>query len=229
MKIFKILSGVNKSVFREPISIVLLSVPFILILAVKLGLPPLAILISNYVDIYNYYSLILFCIYLMTPSLLGMVLGLLLIDEKDLDVLTYISITPFKLKNYILLKSIAGGVTGFFANLLLLILLGDIISFKNILLLLSCSLLVPYFALTIYRFSKNKIEALTRGKLLSLTLIAGVVPLLLKTKTLYFLGFLPQFWLAKIYISAGTLTSLLPFIISIAISLATIKIFSKII
>ncbi|MGL1893539.1 MAG: hypothetical protein OCD02_18015 [Spirochaetaceae bacterium] len=199
MKIFKILTGQKRSLFRDPMTLFLTFIPFLIFGLVRFGLPILNTYIIEWVDLYHHYEFIMLTLYLVTPLLLGMVFGFLLMDERDLDVLTYISVTPVSLKGYIIIKTITGSVIGFLFNIILAILIKDKIDIRLIITLLLSSILVPYYALAIFTFSKNKVEGLTKGKLMGFTLFAAFVPYFTVTKLSFLLGIFPPFWLEKIY------------------------------
>lgn len=225
MKIFKILIGERRSLVRDPMSLFLTFIPFLIFFMVKFGLPVLSDLLKPWIDLYLYKDFIMLMVFLMTPILLGMVLGLLLIDERDLDVLTYIAVTPFSLNGYLMLKSITGTVISFLFNILIALLLRVEFDLKLFLTLIMASMLVPYFALAIFVFSKNKVEALTKGKLMSFTIFGTIIPYFTTSKLVYILAFLPTYWIERLFFAESIYDAALSFLIGIIINLLTIKSF----
>lgn len=219
MKYLKIFKGQVRSLFRDPMALFMSFIPLMLYFIVKFGIPALANYIEKWVDLVPHFSFIYLIFYMMTPTMLGIVLGLLLMDERDMDVLSFIDITPFKLSNYIIFKSVIGCIIGFLVNLLLALLIGEIITVSLIFILLLSSLLVPFFAFFIFAFSKNKVEGLTFGKLSTFVIIGAVVPYFSDTVFVNLLGVLPTFWIYKIFYSESFLFSLIFFLIGTAITL----------
>ncbi len=201
MKIVKILTGQRKSLLRDPMSLLLSFLPILLFLLLRFGFPVLTTYVAKWVDLNNYYGFIKILFYILTPTLMGIVLGLLLMDERDMDVLSFIAITPFSLSGYIMLKAVTGAVVGFIMNILLALLLKELFSISLILTFMLCSLLVPLFAFSIFTFSKNKVEALTKGKLMTFVMLGAVIGYFIKSNWGYIAGVLPPFWIEKLYFS----------------------------
>lgn len=228
MKVNKILAGQRKSFLRDPMSLFFMFIPFIIFSLVKFGLPVIAPYLSAWVDIYDYYDFILFILYLITPMLFGIVLGLQLMDERDQDVLTYIAITPFSLDGYMSIRAVTGSFFGFIFNVILALLLRDVFTIKLFAMFFLASLLVPYYAFAIFAFSKNKVEGLTKGKLMTFTLIGAVIPFYIKSKWSYFLAILPTFWIEKVFNANTNLLLTVFLIMGTAVSLISILFLNRI-
>lgn len=227
MKIFKILRGQNRSLLRDPISLFLSIIPFLIFLIIKYGLPVLDGYINKWVDIYDYYKFIKFMLFMISPMLLGMVLGLLLMDERDQDVLTFIDITPFSLNRYIALKSLIGGVIGFIFNIILALLIKEPFSFRIISTFVLSSFLVPFYALLIFKLSKNKVEALTKGKLLTFTIAGGIIPYFVSSRWTFLLGIFPPYWIERVYFSSTTIEIIIFLIAGLFLNMIFLKLTNK--
>lgn len=219
MRYTTIFKGQVRSLFRDPMALFMSFIPLILYFIVKFGIPALSLYVDKWVDLVPHYAFIHLIFYMMTPTMLGIVLGLLLMDERDMDVLSFIDITPFKLSNYIIFKSVIGCLIGFFVNLLLALFIGDGITLNIIFTLLLASLLVPFFAFFIFAFSKNKVEGLTFGKLSTFVIIGAIVPYFSDSVFVNLLGVLPSFWIYKIFYSENQVLSLIFFLIGITVTL----------
>jgi len=158
--------------------------------------------------------------------LYGLIIGLLLIDEKDLGVLKYIAITPLSLNRYLLIKCGTGVLITIVYNFVFILLLRYKVDLNLILTIILCSGLVPYFSIFIFIFSKNKVEALTKGKLSSLIIIGAVVPYFIPSKINYILGVFPTFWIEKIFYSNLPQT-VIYFIIALLFTILTVKLMMK--
>lgn len=220
-----IFKGQVRSLFRDPMALFMSFIPLILYFLVKFGIPLLAAYIRKWVDLVPHYGFIYFIFYLMTPTMLGIVQGLLLMDERDMDVLSFIDVTPFKLNNYILFKSVIGCFSGFIVNFLLAYFIGAEISLNLVLTLVLASLLVPFFAFFIFSFSRNKVEGLTFGKLATFVIVGAVVPYFSKSIFVNLLGFLPTFWMYKTFYSDILLYKIIFFLVGVALTIFYIQLF----
>lgn len=105
--------GLNdlKSIRREPLLLYMLVIPPIMVLVFRLILPPAtAYLSENFdFDLVPYYPMLLsFFFVLQIPLLFGVLVGLLVLDEKDDNTLTALRVTPISMRGYALYRG-AGG------------------------------------------------------------------------------------------------------------------------
>lgn len=226
MGYFKIFRWQLKSVAKDPMAMFLSIIPFLFIILIKFGIPALLNFLLNWVDLRSYTNFILFVFYLMTPSLLGIVLGLLLMDERDLDTLSFIEVTPISIGKYISFKASIGVAASFITNIIIALTAGEDIGLRELLLFVNTSLLVPFYALIIYSFSRDKVQGLTIGKLSNFVVVGAIVPYFSNSPTTYILGLLPTFWAYHTYYSSS---SLLFFIVgSLLTTVYIVVLFSRI-
>lgn len=199
MGYFRIFKWQIRSITRDPMSMFLSLIPFLFILLIKYAIPALFNFLLTWVDLRSYTNFVLFVFYLMTPSLLGIVLGLLLMDERDLDILSYINVTPISTGRYIWFKSLLGVIGSILVNLIICKSVGEELGVRELLLFINSSLLVPIYALVIFSFSKNKVQGLTIGKLANFVVIGAVIPFFVTSPLVNILGVLPTFWSYYIY------------------------------
>lgn len=227
MRFTTILKGQVKSLFRDPMALFMTFIPFLLFFIVKFGIPAIGQYVKPWVDLVPHYRFIYLIFHIMTPTMLGIVLGLMLMDERDMDVLSFIDVTPFKLVNYILFKSVIGCVIGFLFNLILAILIGSEITLNLLFTFILSSLLVPFFAFFIFAFSKNKVEGLTIGKLSTFVIIGSIIPYLSDSSFVNISSVLPTFWIYRIYYCQNLLSLLIYFFAGSSITLAYILFFKS--
>ena len=97
--------GVNdlKSIQRDSLLIYMLIIPPIMVLAVRLIVPWLTGSLSESfgLDLVPYYPMLLsFFFVLQLPLLFGLLVGLLILDERDDDTLTALRVTPISMTGY---------------------------------------------------------------------------------------------------------------------------------
>ena len=89
-----------KSVRRDSLLSGVLIAPWLLVLALRLAVPPLAAFFRGRYgfDLQPYYPLVLcFFLYVNIPLLFGVMTGFLMLDERDDDTLTALRVTPASL------------------------------------------------------------------------------------------------------------------------------------
>ena len=97
-----------KLIFREPILILFMVLPFFIILITRVFINLGAPLIITYLNfnLYPYYGYILVMALLMAPFMLGTVCGFLMIDDRDARMFELMSITPMGYLGYIMMRSL---------------------------------------------------------------------------------------------------------------------------
>ncbi len=153
-------------------------------------------------DLQTYYVLLMsYAFVIGTPMLFGMVIGFLLLDERDDGVLMALQVTPVPLNNYLLYRV----AVPIFLSVTLTTLtfpLAGLVTFPSPYLFfvaLVSAPLGPVFALFFVNFAKNKVQgfALMKGigSLLALPLLAYFVNMPWQL----FFGLIPTYWPLKLY------------------------------
>lgn len=133
------------------------------------------------------------------PMLTGMMTGLLMLDERDEDVIAYYAVTPLMRKGYMIYRLFLPSLLCTVFSALYLLFSGfaeiQLEIFSSLLLLV---LEAPCFALFLSTFSSNKVEGLALSKLGGL-LMAGPVVAYFVPGGWQLLGvWIPTYWPAKI-------------------------------
>lgn len=160
------------------------------------------------VDLRPYQPVIYGYLVVMNPVLFGMVVGFLLLDERDDRTLTALQVTPLTLSQYAAYRIglpmlIALGLTP-----LLLRLVGDTtLSWPAMLLVsLVAAPLAPIFMLFLAAFAPNKVQGLALTKGAGIILFVPVVAWFVALPWQWLLGLAPTYWPVKVYwlLAAGT-------------------------
>lgn len=179
-------------------------VPWLLLLLVRLLVPWLTGWLheSRGFDLVPYYPLILSFIMMQLPMIVGVVMGLLVLDERDAGTITALRVTPLSMTSYALYRI---SVTFLYSMLTLLVLLpiSGLVPMALIPALvpisLLASLLAPLFALLISAFASNKLEGLALMKGFGIMLLGPLAAYFIQSDWQVLIGVLPTYWSASAY------------------------------
>jgi fluoroquinolone transport system permease protein len=177
-------SADGKGISRDPLMRVMLFVPFGLALAVRLVLPgavraasiplgfdlmPIALLLASYM------------LLILPPMICGMLVGFLLLDQRDEQTLLAIRVTPLPLAGYLAYRLATPFVLGMLSSAAALAIAG-LISAPLLALVVAtfaAAPIAPLSALFLAVFGANKVQGLALQKLLSIPLILPFLGILL--------------------------------------------------
>lgn len=192
-----------KSVVRDPLLRWMLAVPVGAALAVRWALPPVTVFLAARLgfDLGPYRPLVFSVILLMMPGLFGMVIGFLLLDQRDDRTLEAVQVTPLTLHGYLAYRISLPMVLGAALALVCLPLSGaPPVPFPSLALAaLAAAPLAPIYALALAAFAANKVQGFALTKAIGVIFVFVVVAYLLEPPWQYAFGVVPQFWPAKLY------------------------------
>jgi fluoroquinolone transport system permease protein len=189
-------------------------IPVAMVLICRLCIPRLSEIVPVLPD---YYWLILASLTSVTASTPAFLIGFILLDERDENVHTILKILPlptdFILKCRIFFMIFLGFIFSFFILFLNGLIRPDL--WFIILLSLLMALIPPILTFSIISFAKNKIEAATMYKGLSMFLFLPVVAFFIQGGWHFLFGVIPFFWTYSAFQVVGDpLKFLMFFIIS---------------
>lgn len=203
--------GLNdlKSIRREPLLLYMLVIPPVMVLVLRLILPPAAAYLSENLDfdLVPYYPMLLsFFFVLQIPLLFGVLVGLLVLDERDDDTLTALRVTPISMRGYALYRG-GGAVLLSSAYVLLTLFSSGFVPISLALAVAAVALLAglmaAVFALIVATFASNKVEGLALTKALSVFMLGPLAAYFVRSDWQLFFGLLPTYWSAKTFWVAG--------------------------
>lgn len=205
LNIFKALSlGDAKNIQRDSLLAWLGFAPILTALIVRIFLPRLtswlladyAFDVTPYTDAFMGYFLVL-----LTPMIVGLIIGFLLLDERDDQTLTALQVTPLPLNGYLLYRLGLPVLLSIFMSGLVFPLAGLApLPFTGLAALaLLAALEAPLYALFLASFAENKVAGLA--------LLKGVSTLLMLPMAAYFVpsnwqllaGLIPTYWPLKLF------------------------------
>jgi fluoroquinolone transport system permease protein len=213
--------GMNdlKIVRRDPLLVYMLVIPPLMVLLVRLILARA----TNYLsegfgfDLVPYYPMLLsFFFVLQIPFLFGLLVGLLVLDERDDDTLTALRVTPISMAGYASYRGWAAVLLSFGYVLISLPLTGlispSLLPAVAPVALLS-GLLAPMVALILVVFAANKVEGLALMKGLAVFMLGPLAAFFMDSNWQLLLGVLPTYWPAKAFWVAGEGGNFWPYIL----------------
>ena len=197
-----IISDLRK-VLAEPFFWLILLMPFLLGWGLRYLLPSLAGQFQNF-DLRDYYPIVVALLILTPPLYYGVVMGLLLLEEKDENVLLAVAVTPITLRNYLFARVAVYTLV----SLPLIFVVHELIDVIEIdstqlaLIAIVASLNTPLVVMLLAAFCKNQLEGFVIGK--------GMSPFLLLPLAMFFVpdywhvlcGILPTHWPIIAYFTA---------------------------
>lgn len=192
-----------KSITRDPLLRWMLAVPLGASLLLRWGLPPVSAFLAARLgfDLGPYQPLVGSVVLLMMPSLFGMVIGFLLLDQRDDRTLEALAVTPLTARGYLAYRIALPMVLGAALALICIPLSGvpPVGPLPLLAAALAAAPVAPIYALVLAGFAANKVQGFALTKALGVVFVAVVAGYLIQPPWQFAFGVVPQFWPAKLY------------------------------
>lgn len=190
----------SRAMKNNPILIIALLVPLLIILLFRLGYPVFEawLRMSSGFDLTGYRVLMLSILALITPMMVGMLTGFMLLDDKEDHVLEYISVTPLKPVVYLRWRILAPLIlSGVLSPCVLILTNLAPVSLAVVLgATLMASLEAPLLSMLLALVCQNKVEGLAVAKAAGVLFFAPIAA-----------WFLPEPWSGLMYLVPCTWVS----------------------
>lgn len=219
--VIKIIKNDLQLIFRDTSLLMMFVVPVAIVFVCRFGIKQLEDLVPVLPE---YYWLIVAALTSVTASMPSFLIGFILLDERDENIHTLLKILPLP-ENYILkCRVVFMMFLGFIFSFFILILNGifQINPFQILLISFQFALIPPILTFAITTFAKNKIEAATMYKGLSLVLFLPVLAFFIYGSWKYAFGIIPFFWTFN---SIYYLQEPFAFLLNLIVSIVTHSIF----
>ncbi len=192
-----------KSIWRDAMLRWMLALPILAALSMRWGVPAIADRLLNRFgfDLVPYYPLITSFMILISPMLIGVVIGFLLLDERDDGTLDALQVTPLSLGGYLVYRVFMPMALGVLLTLMVVWLVG-LVSMHPVEVLvaaIAAAPLGPIYALFLAGFAHNKVQGFALMKAAGILswppIIAYFVPLVWQ----WVLGAVPTYWPIKVF------------------------------
>ncbi len=196
------------NILREPILLLVTCLPFIIGLIMRFGVPWLTELVAHLVDLTAHYDFMQSFALLLAPCFVGWVIGFLLLDERDEDILTVIAVTPLGRRGFLTYRLALPTAVAFVASLAILPVAGlapfDPIRLVPVALL--AALEAPMMTMFLIAFADNKVEGLVYAKGASVWLFAPLAILFVDQPWQTVAGLVPPYWVTKAFLAPAGAT-----------------------
>lgn len=185
-----------RNVARDPLMLLVGGVPLGLALAVRFGFPWAADAAAGSIDLYAYADVVVGFLLILTPLMLGFVVGLLLLDERDDGILTAVSVTPLGKDGFLRFRVLTPVAWSILLGVVVVEITGLVpISWGRLLALaMLAGLEAPLLTLFLAAMASNKVEGMALSKVGSVVIGAALVALAVPAPWQWIAGLIPQFW-----------------------------------
>ncbi len=151
----------------------------------------------------EHYLFIMAFIIMLVPMMYGMMIGFIILEERDENILSYLFVTPLSKTEYILYRTGLAMImsTGF--NIFILYFL-DIVEVRllwSLPVLILSTLNAILLVLIILVFAENKVEGFAVTKGAGVLFVAPLIGYLFKSNWRYLAGILPPYWISEGFLS----------------------------
>ncbi len=178
--------------------------PILSALILRLGIPPLTqrLLEQSGFDLTPYYPALLgYFLVVMAPITFAVLVGFLLLDEKDDKTLTALQVTPLTLNAYLAYRILIPVILTAVMMFILFPMSGlDRLSFvETALVALAVAPMSPMFALYLAAIAQNKVQGFALMKLSGAILFVPIFAYFVQTRWELAFGLIPTYWPMKVY------------------------------
>ncbi|EZP75204.1 putative ABC transporter [Parageobacillus genomosp. 1] len=187
----------RRQLLRDPILLMAGILPLSFMLVIAKGLPWLELVTPFAITPHLPY---LFSIFLLiTPITVGMMLGLLMLEERDESLVTYFAVTPLGRGRYIAFRmGLPLSMAFVFSILLVIVFPAPTLHRWEVFLLIITSVLeTPLMALAMLSFASNRLEGLAVAKMLNFVLLPPIVLYFFAAKWRLLGLMAPTYWISE--------------------------------
>ncbi len=192
------------SVRRDNLLGWMLFMPLFLGVFIRLAVPPLRLRLLDLLgfDLQPYYPVIIsYFLILMTPMVFGMLIGFLLLDERDDDTLQALQVTPLTMNAYLGYRLALPILLSVVMLFVVFPLAGLVTASAGQLLLVSlvAAPMAPLIALFLASSAGNKVEGFALLKAMGIVLVLPIAAYFISSNWGLLFGIWPTYWPIKVY------------------------------
>ena len=188
----------SRLLWRDPLLGWVLLLPFGIALLLRILIPEAgdALRAANGFDLAPFHPLIMGGYLMTAPGIVGMVIGFLLLDERDARTLLALRVTPLSMRRYLAYRIAAPLVVGTLATLVGYPLAGiSPLPFGSLVAIsLVAALWAPLLALVLATAAPNKVAGFAVMKVLNAVNLLPVASFFLPLPVQFVAGVLPPYW-----------------------------------
>ena len=213
-----------RNVARDSLLRWVVTLPVVLALVFRWATPIVATRLRNEYDfdLVPYYPLLVTFVMLMSPMLAGMVIGFLLLDQRDDRTLSALQVTPLSLTGYLIYRMTVPMLAGIAITLVAVPLCGlvRIGPLPLLVTAVAAAPLAPMFALLLGAFAANKVQGFALMKVAGIVNWPPIIAYFVPTPWQWLMGVIPTYWPAKLFwmLEGGQSGYALYFVVGVAYS-----------
>ena len=201
IKLLSLIRADTRSIFRDVILMLSLLGPLLIALVLRIGLPLATAYLQDVLDfdLTPFFPLILVFQLFLSAMIIGVLVGFIILDDRDENILVYLAVTPLSMSSYLVYRLLSPAVISFLITIIA-VKIGDVttLSIAQLLpVILLASLEAPMSSLFLASYASNKVEGLALSKILGILFVAPVVAVLVDSVWRFAAAILPPFWLAQ--------------------------------
>ncbi|WP_330633158.1 fluoroquinolone export ABC transporter permease subunit [Halocatena halophila] len=193
--------------FRDPLLTYIFILPFFYAALVRLSVPVIASWLAPGFDLVAYYPLIQAFFAFTPPLTFGFMTGLLVLEEKEENVLAALWTTPLTGRGYVAYRGISMVALSFVSMILVIPVIGLVTVPASVMVSVAAvgSLWAIGTILLISKFSDNTVEGLAVGKFVGFSIMIPVFAILIVPEPYQFLaGLDPVYWPFKALVGGAS-------------------------
>ncbi len=192
-----------KNVQRDPMLRWFVFIPLFMIGAMRFLIPWLmdVVLKEFGFDLHPYGMLIMSLITLATPMMIGIIIGFLLLDQRDDRTLTALQVTPLSLNGYLLYRVLMPMLLAIPMTALVVATSGwaTLDPLDILLVSVACAPMAPMYALFYALVAENKVQGFAVSKGSGVIMLPVMVAYFIPSNWQYLLGIAPPYWAIKVF------------------------------
>ena len=201
-----------KNLVRDPVLLMVSVAPLLIAVLLRFGLPEAREQLLATFDLSDHYAFAASSLLQFAPVLFGMVVGLMLLDERDQGVLSAIAVSQLGKAGFFAYRLGAPVAVSVAVAVAALVVFG-LVSLRPLVVapaVLLAALNAPILVLFLAGFADNKVEGLALGKFASIALLAPFAIPLVPEPWEWLAGVVPVYWVSKAFLaSPGSLLPML--------------------
>lgn len=192
-----------RNIFSDGMLSAIICIPLILAAIYRFVFP---LIVQHYPmlkDFNLYYPILDLFLAIMCPYMICFASVLVVLDETDMKINRYITITPLGKKGYLISRLL---IPVLFAAIVSFVLLSfcsvsGMSLWTTFIISILATILSVVAAMIILAYAGNKVEGMALAKVSALVMVGLIIPFVITDSTQYIFSFLPSFWIAKFLIS----------------------------
>ncbi len=191
-----------RSIFSDGMLSAIICIPLILA-AIYRFVFPYCTALSDAKGFNLYYPILDLFLAIMCPYMICFASVLVVLDETDMKINRYITITPLGKKGYLISRLL---IPVLFAAIVSFVLLSfcsvsGMSLWTTFIISILATILSVVAAMIILAYAGNKVEGMALAKVSALVMVGLIIPFVITDSTQYVFSFIPSFWAAKFLIS----------------------------